>query len=94
MVAVAPDKRGQGIGRELIKRLVGDDSGLTWVLRAGRDSKGFWQKIGFKVLERLPLAARRRSRHRINHFLDRQPIREIRRRREACVSHTGKEGIG
>lgn len=51
MVAVAPDKRGQGIGRELVKRLVGDDPGLTWVLRARRDSKGFWQKLGFTVSE-------------------------------------------
>jgi GNAT superfamily N-acetyltransferase len=51
MVAVATDKRGQGVGRELVKRLIGDDEGLTWVLRAGHDSDGFWEKMGFKVSE-------------------------------------------
>jgi ribosomal protein S18 acetylase RimI-like enzyme len=51
MVAVATDKRGQGIGRELVKRLIGDDAGLTWVLRAGRDSGDFWEKMGFKASE-------------------------------------------
>jgi ribosomal protein S18 acetylase RimI-like enzyme len=51
MVAVATDKRGQGIGRELVNRLVGDDAGVTWVLRAGRNSGGFWEKLGFKASE-------------------------------------------
>ena len=35
MVAVAEDKRGLGIGRELVQRLTGDDPDITWVLRAG-----------------------------------------------------------
>lgn len=48
-VAVAADVRGRGIGRELVTRLVGEDSSITWVLRAGRGSKGFWEKMGFKV---------------------------------------------
>ena len=48
MVAVAADKRGQGIGRELVKRLIGDDAGITWVLRAGRGSNGFWERVGFE----------------------------------------------
>jgi N-acetylglutamate synthase-like GNAT family acetyltransferase len=49
MLAVAEDKRGQGIGREIVMRLMGDDEadGVTWVLRAGRQSHGFWQKMGF-----------------------------------------------
>ncbi len=49
MVVVAADKRGRGVGTELIKRLLGEDQegNVTWVLRAGRDSKGFWKKMGF-----------------------------------------------
>ena len=48
MVAVATDKRGQGLGRELVRRLIGDDVGITWVLRAGRGSTGFWERVGFE----------------------------------------------
>jgi N-acetylglutamate synthase-like GNAT family acetyltransferase len=51
MVAVAASRRGQGIGRELIERLIGDDSHITWVLRAGRGSREFWEKVGFKASE-------------------------------------------
>lgn len=51
MVAVAADRRGQGIGRELVRRLVGEEAGITWVLRAGRESYGFWEKMGFKRSE-------------------------------------------
>nr|AIA12207.1 Acetyltransferase (GNAT) domain protein [uncultured bacterium] len=51
MVAVAEDRRGQGIGRELVRRLVKDDTGITWVLRAGRGSGEFWEKMGFKASE-------------------------------------------
>ncbi|HEX8399003.1 MAG TPA: GNAT family N-acetyltransferase [Pyrinomonadaceae bacterium] len=46
-VAVAVDFRGRGIGRELVERLIGDDTTITWVLRAGRESKEFWEKMGF-----------------------------------------------
>ena len=51
MVAVAPDRRGQGIGRNLVESLIDDDLNITWVLRAGRGSGGFWEKIGFKGSE-------------------------------------------
>lgn len=49
MIAVAPDKRGQGIGREIIRRLMAEDEDddVTWVLRAGRDSSEFWKKLNF-----------------------------------------------
>lgn len=47
MVAVAADKRGQGIGSELVRQLIKDDGDITWVLRAGRGSDGFWTKMGF-----------------------------------------------
>jgi predicted N-acetyltransferase YhbS len=50
-VAVAPDFRRKGIGRELIERLTGDDPNITWVLRAGRGSREFWKKMGFSVSE-------------------------------------------
>ena len=48
MVAVAPDKRRQGLGRELIRHLIGDDTGITWILRAGHGSDDFWERVGFK----------------------------------------------
>jgi N-acetylglutamate synthase-like GNAT family acetyltransferase len=49
-VAVTADKQKQGIGRALVKRLMDvDEPGkITWVLRAGRGSNGFWEKMGFK----------------------------------------------
>ena len=51
MVAVAVEMRGRGIGRELVRQLVKDEKGITWVLRAGRGSEGFWEKVGFKLSE-------------------------------------------
>ena len=48
-VAVAEGMRGQGIGRDLIQRLMGDDPNITWVLRSGRGSGEFWRKMGFDV---------------------------------------------
>ena len=50
-VAVAEDFRRQGVGRELVERLIGDDRNITWVLRAGRGSRKFWKKMGFNVSE-------------------------------------------
>jgi predicted N-acetyltransferase YhbS len=51
MVGVAADKRGQGIGCELVRQLIGEDAGITWVLRAGHGSNRFWEKMGFKPSE-------------------------------------------
>jgi predicted N-acetyltransferase YhbS len=51
MVAVAEDRRREGIGRELVRLLIRDDTGITWMLRAGRGSNGFWEKMGFHVSE-------------------------------------------
>lgn len=51
MVAVADDRRGQGIGREMVQRLIGDNPSITWTLRAGRSSEEFWQKMGFTASE-------------------------------------------
>ena len=51
MLAVAVERRGQGIGRELVRHLMKDGSGITWVLRAGRESGAFWEKVGFQRSE-------------------------------------------
>jgi ribosomal protein S18 acetylase RimI-like enzyme len=51
MVAVAPDCRGRGVGRELIERLISGERNITWVLLAGRGSEGFWERIGFSASE-------------------------------------------
>lgn len=59
MVAVAPNRRRQGIGRELVTRLMSGDSErrITWVLRSRPDSTGFWTRMGFSpssiAMERL-----------------------------------------
>jgi ribosomal protein S18 acetylase RimI-like enzyme len=58
MVAVAEDCRRQGIGRRLVDALIAPDDGtITWVLRAGRGSEGFWRQLGFSpsviAMERL-----------------------------------------
>jgi len=52
-VVVAADRQGQGIGRELVKKLMDVDhpANITWVLRAGRGSTAFWEKMGFKKSE-------------------------------------------
>ncbi len=51
MVAVAPDMRGRGVGRELVRQLIKDETEMTWELRAGRGSGGFWEKLGFRRSE-------------------------------------------
>jgi N-acetylglutamate synthase-like GNAT family acetyltransferase len=50
-VAVVESHRGRGIGREMVQKLIGDDPNITWVLRSGRGSDGFWEKLGFKRSE-------------------------------------------
>jgi GNAT superfamily N-acetyltransferase len=49
-VAVAADRQGQGVGRELVRQLMDVDqpAAITWVLRAGRGSRAFWERMGFK----------------------------------------------
>jgi GNAT superfamily N-acetyltransferase len=49
MVGVAAEQRGQGIGRRLVENLIGNDVHITWILRAGPGSEGFWEKMGFKA---------------------------------------------
>ncbi|HKR61837.1 MAG TPA: GNAT family N-acetyltransferase [Pyrinomonadaceae bacterium] len=51
-VAVAAELRRQGIGRRLVEHLMQGDSGeITWVLRAARESRGFWERLGFIASE-------------------------------------------
>ena len=50
-VAVAEDFRKKGIGRGLVERLIGDYPEITRVLRAGRGSAEFWEKMDFSVSE-------------------------------------------
>lgn len=51
MVVVAEAARGQGIGREIVQRLMGINPEITWMLRAGHGSEGFWSKMGFTTSE-------------------------------------------
>src|SRR5215510_9566684 len=52
MVAVAPELRRQGIGRQLVEHLTEEKGGsITWVLRAGRGSRAFWERLGFVASE-------------------------------------------
>jgi predicted N-acetyltransferase YhbS len=52
-VAVAGNRRRHGIGRQMVQHLmrVDDTDKITWVLRAGRGSEPFWQKMGFRKSE-------------------------------------------
>lgn len=50
-LAVARDCQRQGIGRQLVARLMdpaAPHGSMTWVLRSAPGSEGFWQKIGFR----------------------------------------------
>jgi ribosomal protein S18 acetylase RimI-like enzyme len=51
MVAVAHEKRRRGVGRKLVQQLMGNDAGITWLLRAGHGSNEFWEKMGFRRSE-------------------------------------------
>ncbi|HEV2610221.1 MAG TPA: GNAT family N-acetyltransferase [Noviherbaspirillum sp.] len=50
MVAVSPFQRRKGIGRRLVGHIIGSNSDITWVLRAGRDGASeFFEALGFTV---------------------------------------------
>jgi ribosomal protein S18 acetylase RimI-like enzyme len=48
-VVVDAAYRRQGVGRDLVLGLMGDEQDMTWVLRAARpDVQGFYEKLGFR----------------------------------------------
>lgn len=52
MLVVSPEHRRRGIGRALVSTLIGDDTRITWVLRAGiAESVPFWEAMGFRRSE-------------------------------------------
>lgn len=52
MLVVDPRHRRRGIGRAIVAALIGDDPGVTWVLRAGHpESDRFWEGVGFRRSE-------------------------------------------
>ena len=60
MVVVDGQHRRAGIGRALVEHVMGDNSDITWVLRAGREgAEAFFASLGFETsviaMERLQL---------------------------------------
>jgi len=52
MVVVDPAQRRKGIGGRLVEHIIGSDTGITWVLRAGREGAAeFFAALGFKNSE-------------------------------------------
>ena len=50
MLVVDRNHRGKGIGRALVTTIIGENSDITWMLRADREgSQAFFARLGFRV---------------------------------------------
>ncbi|MDN3219344.1 GNAT family N-acetyltransferase [Pseudomonas nunensis] len=50
MVVVCGQHRREGVGRALVGHVMGENSDITWVLRAGREGASeFFARLGFEV---------------------------------------------
>jgi ribosomal protein S18 acetylase RimI-like enzyme len=50
MVVVAAAHRRQGVGQALVRHVMGANTNITWVLRAGREgADAFFSSLGFSV---------------------------------------------
>jgi ribosomal protein S18 acetylase RimI-like enzyme len=58
MVAVSRDKRGSGVGSQMVDTLIGNDPGIKWVLTSDENSIEFWEKKGFRLLKRAMMKPR------------------------------------
>jgi len=50
-VVVDSKYRGQGIGKELLTRVVSCNNQVTYVLRGDLENEGFYKRLGFKQTE-------------------------------------------
>jgi predicted N-acetyltransferase YhbS len=47
LLIVRNGHRGRGVGRSLVRAIMGEDPRMTWILRADRGAEQFYEKIGF-----------------------------------------------